>query len=229
VRRGLLLLAAVPAALWAAPGPALSAEPLEQVGLERLDGPDVRLAYATPRNFTGRRLPGYRCATEAWLRPGAARAAERADRRLRRDGLALRVLDAYRPARATRAMVRWAKRTGNDHLLNGWIARRSNHNRGAALDATLVDVATGRPLGMGTAYDAFTSRSATRAVRGRALRNRLRLARALTDVGFRPYEREWWHFDWPAGRAAPRLDVPIECSGSSSARATSSTERRPLP
>jgi hypothetical protein len=87
VRRGLLLLAVVSAALWAAPGLALSAEPLEQAGLERVDGPDVWLAYATPRNFTGRRLPGYRCATEAWLRPGAARAAERADRRLRRDGL----------------------------------------------------------------------------------------------------------------------------------------------
>jgi D-alanyl-D-alanine dipeptidase len=126
-------------------------------------------------------------------------------------------------------MVRWARRTGNDHLLDGWIARRSNHNRGAALDATLVELQSGRPLGMGTAYDAFSPRSATRAARGRALPNRQRLARALSGARFRPYAREWWHFDWPAGRSAPRLDVPIECSGASSARATSSTERLPSP
>lgn len=223
--RRLPVLAVVLAALWAAPAPAPGAEP---PGLARVEGISLDLRYATSDNFTGRRLPGYRCA-EAWLLPDAARAARRANARLRRAGLGLRIYDAYRPARATRAMVRWARRTGNDHLLNGWIARRSNHNRGAALDATLIELESRRPLGMGTRYDSFTRRSATRAVRGRALRNRLRLRRALTGVGFRAYEREWWHFDWPAGRAAPRLDVPIECSGESSSRATSSTERRPSP
>ena len=207
----MIAAAAACGALAAAAPAAADDAALRRAGLVELHpriGLDLR--YATSRNFTGRRLPGY-CRAEAWLLPAAARALDRADRRLRRRGLALRVYDAYRPARATRAMVRWARRTGNDHLLDGWIARRSNHNRGAAVDVTLVRESDGRPLGMGTAYDSFSSRSRTRAVGGRALRNRMRLIRALEGAGFRNYSGEWWHFDWPAGRGEPLRDVGIGC------------------
>ncbi|MDQ3936929.1 MAG: D-alanyl-D-alanine carboxypeptidase family protein, partial [Actinomycetota bacterium] len=135
----------------------------------------------------------------------------RAEERLRADGLGLKVYDAYRPARASRAMVRWARRTGRTHLLNGWIAARSNHNRGAAVDVTLVRLESGRELAMGTEYDTFSSRSATTAVGGKALRNRLRLRSALQREGFRNYRREWWHYDFPAELGAPRLDVALGC------------------
>jgi D-alanyl-D-alanine dipeptidase len=107
-------------------------------------------------------------------------------------------------------MVKWALRTGRGHLLDqGYIARRSNHNRGAAVDLTLVRASDGRELGMGTAYDAFTSRSHTMRASGRALRNRLRLKRAMETAGFRNYAREWWHYDHPA--AGPALDLPLGC------------------
>lgn len=170
----------------------------------------VDLRYASEDNFTGARLPGY-CAAEPFLRVRAARALARAERKLSAGGLGLRILDAYRPARASRAMVRWARRTGNERLLNGWIAARSNHNRGAAVDVTLVRLESGRALGMGTAYDAFVSRSATTAVGGKALRNRLRLKRALEAQGFRNYRREWWHYDFPPELDAPRRDVALGC------------------
>lgn len=204
-------LAALLALAAAAPAAAADERALRRAGLAELH-PAILLdlRYATSDNVTGRRLPGY-CEARAWLLPAAARALRRADRRLRRAGLRLRVHDAYRPARATRALVRWARRTGNDRLLDGWIARRSNHNRGAAVDVSLVRLRDGRPLGMGTRYDAFTPRSRTRAIRGRALRNRMRLVRALEAVGFRNYPGEWWHFDWPAGRSAPLRDVGIGC------------------
>jgi D-alanyl-D-alanine dipeptidase len=209
LRRAFVAAAALAFALPAAPA---RADPVERAGLERLDASiALDLRYATPDNFTGRRLPGY-CEARAYLLPGAARALARVDRRLARSGLALKVYDAYRPARATRAMVRWARRTGNDHLLDGWIARRSNHNRGAAVDVTLVTRPGGRELSMGATYDSFSPRSRTRAARGRALRNRLRLGRAMESAGFRNYAGEWWHFDWPPGLGAPRLDVPIGCS-----------------
>lgn len=201
-----LLLAA---ALLAIGLPAASAQTPERAGLMELhDSIRLDLRYATRQNFTGRRLPGY-CSARAYLMPRTARALLRADRRLRGSGRALKVYDAYRPARATRAMVRWARRTGNDHLLNGWIARRSNHNRGAAVDVTLVRRRDGRELRMGTGFDAFSPRSRTRAVRGGALRNRLRLVRAMEGAGFRNYAGEWWHFDFPA--SGPPLDVPIGC------------------
>jgi D-alanyl-D-alanine dipeptidase len=204
-----LLLLALPAAAQAGFRAQLDRAGLDDVREHAADVA-VDLRYAGDANFTGARLPGY-CVAEPFLRGRAARALGRAESRLNRDGLGLAILDAYRPARASRAMVRWARRTGNDHLLGGWIAARSNHNRGAAVDATLVRLETGRTLSMGTAYDTFSARSATTAVGGKALRNRLRLKRALEAEGFRNYRREWWHFDFPAELRASRLDVALGC------------------
>ena len=169
---------------------------------------DVR--YATADNFTGRPLPGY-CRPWAFLKRTAARRLGRVQRRLEGAGLGLKVFDAYRPARATRAMVRWARRSGNEWVLaQGYVARRSNHARGTTVDVTLVQLPSGRELDMGTRYDAFTPRSHTLNARGAALRARLRLRRAMSREGFANYRREWWHYDLDPG-GARRLDVPLGC------------------
>jgi zinc D-Ala-D-Ala dipeptidase len=214
--RNFLLLGGLLAALLALAPPASAGfrTQLDRAGLTNLlelsPAPALDMRYATEDNFTGARLPGY-CEAEPFLRDRAARALARANRKLAADGLGLAVFDAYRPARASRAMVRWAERTGNTRLLRGWIAARSNHNRGAAVDVTLIRLESGRQLSMGTDYDTFSSRSATRAVGGKALRNRLKLERALEAEGFRSYWREWWHFDFPSELRAPRLDVTLGC------------------
>ena len=169
---------------------------------------DVR--YATAHNFTGRPLPGY-CRPWAFLKRSAARRLGRVQRRLARTGLGLKVFDAYRPARATRAMVRWARRTGNEWVLRqGYVAPRSNHARGTTVDVTLVRLASGRALDMGTGYDAFTRRSHTLNASGAVLRRRLLLRRAMGREGFRNYRREWWHYDLEP-RGPRRLDVPLGC------------------
>jgi D-alanyl-D-alanine dipeptidase len=173
-------------------------------------GIDVDLRYATKDNFTGKRLPGY-CTAEPFLRASAARGLGQAQAKLASDGLGLRVFDAYRPSRASRAMVRWAKRTNREYLLHGLIAARSNHNRGAAVDLTLVRLDGDRELSMGTAFDSFSPKSATNAVKGKALGNRLRLKDAMEAEGFRNYSREWWHYDFPSELSAPRLDVALGC------------------
>jgi D-alanyl-D-alanine dipeptidase len=180
------------------------------VDIERLaPGIRVELAYATRDNLTGRRLPGY-CENRALLLPHAARSLARVQRHLRRRGLGLLVRDAYRPARASRALVRWAERSGRAELVGTYIARRSRHNTGSAVDLTLVRADSGRPLEMGTGYDDLSSRAHTRNARGRALRNRLMLAGAMQRFGFDPYWREWWHFEHrrPGGQY---LDSPIGC------------------
>ena len=169
----------------------------------------VELAYATPGNLTGRRLPGY-CENRAFLLPHAARSLARVQRRLRRHGLGLLVRDAYRPARASRALVRWAERSGRADLVGTYIARRSRHNTGSAVDLTLVRADSGRPLEMGTGYDDLSSRAHTRNASGRALRNRLVLARAMARFGFEPYWREWWHFEHRRAGSS-YLDEPIGC------------------
>ncbi len=122
-------------------GPADDVAALRDAGLTDLQRPApgirVELAYATKDNLTGRRLPGY-CENRAYLLGHAARDLARVQRHLRRRGLGLLVLDAYRPARASRALVRWAERSGRGELVGTYIARRSRHNTGTAVDLTLV-------------------------------------------------------------------------------------------
>ena len=170
----------------------------------------VDLAYRTRRNLTGRRLPGY-CANRALMLAPAARDLARAQRWLRRRGLGLLILDSYRPARASQALVRWAERSGRSDLVGTYIARRSRHNTGGAVDITLVRLRDGKRLRMGSGYDELGPRAHTLNARGRVLHNRLTLRRALERFGFADYWREWWHFEHRSALGAPLLDRPIGC------------------
>lgn len=212
------LLAIVLVVLTAGAGTDSAAQTTTERALARHDlvrvrsrAPSIQLdiRYATSRNFIGRPLAGYCSPPLAYLRRGAARDLGRVQRDLAERGLGLEVFDAYRPARATRDMVRWARRTGNDHLLDGYIAERSRHNEGRAVDLTLVRLATGREVDMGTPYDSFSPKAATENARGAVLQNRRLLVRAMAAHGFTNYSREWWHYEW--GRPAPRLDIPLGC------------------
>lgn len=167
---------------------------------------DIR--YASTNNFTGEVLPGY-AAPGAWLRVEPARSLAAAQRELEAEGLGLLVFDAYRPLRATLAMVAWATRTGRADLLDdGYIARRSNHNRGTTVDLTLVDAATGAPLDMGTPFDTLDTRAHTRNATGEVAKHRQRLVEALRRHGFVNYWKEWWHFTWQPDASPPARDVP---------------------
>jgi D-alanyl-D-alanine dipeptidase len=170
----------------------------------------VDLAYGGSDNLTGRRLPGY-CRPWAYLLRPAARDLAAVQRELRRHGHGLLVRDAYRPARASRALVRWAEDSGRPELVGTYIARRSRHNTGSAVDLTLVRLRDGRPLRMGTGYDDLGPRAHTYSASGRVLRNRLELKRAMERHGFSGYWREWWHFEHRV-QGARHLDLTLGCS-----------------
>lgn len=168
---------------------------------------DIR--YATADNFTGAPLPGYDVAA-ALLRPAAAEALARVQQRLQARGLGLLVWDAYRPVRATLGMVAWAERTGNEWVLDeGYVARRSNHNRGNTVDLTVVSLETGQPLDMGTAYDHFGAASHTANATGEVLENRRILLEAMEAEGWENYAQEWWHFTHPSDDGF--VDIAIGC------------------
>jgi D-alanyl-D-alanine dipeptidase len=168
---------------------------------------DVR--YATRNNFTGAILPGYERPL-AMLRPNAAEALARVQRRVRGQGYGLKVFDAYRPVRATLAMVSWAERSGNRWVLEqGYVARRSGHNLGTTVDLTLVDLRTGRELDMGTPYDTFSEAAHTANATGQVLANRMVLVEAMRAEGFANYDKEWWHFR--LGGDYEPLDAPLRC------------------
>jgi D-alanyl-D-alanine dipeptidase len=175
-------------------------------------GPGILLdiGYAGSDNITGRRLPGY-CREWALMLEPAARALGRVQRYLRRRNRGLLILDAYRPARGTRALVRWAERTGRGHLVGTYIARRSRHNLGSAVDLMLVRASDGQRLRMGR-YDALGPGAHTLDASGRVLRNRLGLKSAMERFGFTNYWREWWHFEHRV-TGTTYLDLPLGCGG----------------
>ena len=155
---------------------------------------DVR--YATANNFTGAPLPGY-LANRAFLRREAAAALARVQRDLRPQGLGIKVFDAYRPVRATLAMVDWTQRVNRPDLLkDGYIASRSRHNLGLAIDCTLIDLASGRELDMGTPFDTFSPAAHTANASGQVALNRQKLKTAMEKEGFVNYDQEWWHFSF---------------------------------
>jgi D-alanyl-D-alanine dipeptidase len=153
----------------------------------------VELSYRTKHNITGQRLLGY-CEDWGLMHKPAAFNLGQVQRYLRRRGLGLLILDAYRPLRATLALVRWAERSGRGDLVGTYIARRSRHNTGSAVDITLVRLRDGRRLRMG-GFDELGPGANTYNASGRILRNRLSLKSAMERFGFSGYWREWWHFE----------------------------------
>lgn len=188
-------------------GSAADAETL-LVDVQRLaPGIRVDLHYRDAGNFTGAPLPGYET-NRALLRREAAAALARVEARVERDGLHLVVWDAYRPVRATLAMVEWTRRTDNESLLrDGYIASRSRHNLGVAIDLTLEDSA-GKLLDMGTAFDTFAPSAHTANATGSVAENRQRLRAAMEAEGFVNYDQEWWHYSYDV-RQPLRFDVVI--------------------
>jgi D-alanyl-D-alanine dipeptidase len=155
----------------------------------------VEAKYATADNFTGAPLPGYE-SHRALLRREAAAALARVQKRARSEGVALKVFDGYRPVRATLAMVEWAERTGQERLLReGYIASRSRHNLGLAIDLTLIG-GDGQELDMGTPFDTFSEAAHTANAAGEVAVNRALLVGLMQAEGFTNYEKEWWHFSY---------------------------------
>jgi D-alanyl-D-alanine dipeptidase len=157
----------------------------------------VDLRYATKNNFTGAVLPGYE-ANKAYMRGEAAAALALVNADLQLRGLGLKIFDAYRPVRATDAMVAWTQTAHRPDLLrDGYIASRSKHNLGVAVDLTIIDLRTKGELTMGTPFDHFSPAAFTKNATGVILKNRLLLKTVMERQGFVNYEKEWWHYSYP--------------------------------
>lgn len=168
----------------------------------------VDMRYRNASNFTGAKLPGYE-GNRALMRTEAAAALGRVQASLKAEGLGLLVWDAYRPVRATLAMVDWTVRTHQEHLVrDGYIADRSRHNLGVAIDLTLVQLGTTRQLDMGTPHDEFSERAHTANAVGAVATNREKLVKAMSAQGFTNYDQEWWHFSFNVANPV-RFDMVV--------------------
>lgn len=164
---------------------------------------DIR--YATANNFMKQQL--YPVA-KAYLRAPAARALAEVQRELAPRGIGIRVFDAYRPYRVTVAM--WEPIKNPDYVADP--AKGSRHNRGAAVDLTLIDLKTGAELPMPTGYDDFTPRAAHafEELPDDARANRALLREVMSRHGFEPLPSEWWHYDFRGWERFELMDVPLE-------------------
>ena len=162
---------------------------------------DVR--YATEDNFTGQKLyPAARCL----LRESVALRLRRVQDRLVRQGLGLKVYDGYRP-RSVQAKL-WEIMPDPNYVAPP--EKGSRHNRGGAVDVTLVDAA-GRELEMPTKFDSFEPAAHADYTGGteESRNNRKLLIDTMQAEGFRVLRTEWWHFDAPGWEYYEILDVPL--------------------
>lgn len=173
----------------------------------------VELKYSSRDNFLGTDM--YGTLELAYLQPEPARALVKASRLLRRDNPHLRLLvyDAARPLSVQHIL--WKKLDSlSEEERKKYVAdpdEASIHNYGCAVDLTLFDLETGRPLDMGTPFDYFGELAYPRLERQmlnegklslKQLNNRILLRSILRDVGFTPITTEWWHFNFYSRKTA---------------------------
>ena len=181
----------------------------------------IEARYFATYNFVGARVDGYLEPVVLYTRE-AAEALKAVSDDVKAMGYRLKVYDAYRPQCAVDHFVRWGKDLA-DSLMKpffypdqdkaflferGYIAEKSGHTRGSAIDLTLFDMATGKELDMGGVHDWFGIESHPDyggnpdtgeytggvQITEEQFRNRMILRQAMVRHGFATYDCEWWHF-----------------------------------
>jgi D-alanyl-D-alanine dipeptidase len=170
----------------------------------------LEIRYATTNNFLGTRFYDE---ARAFMQRSAAEAVVRANQRLRQLGYGLLIHDAYRPWYVTKMF--WDATPLDKRWLVANPAQGSKHNRGAAVDLTLFDLATGQPVEMPSTYDESTGRAFADYPGGTSLQrwHRALLRNAMVAEGFLVNPSEWWHFDYRSWRDYPLGNVAFDRIG----------------
>jgi D-alanyl-D-alanine dipeptidase len=178
------------------------------VELTKLD-PTIRLEvrYATTNNFLG---TVFYSEARAFMQRPAAEAVVRANKKLKQYGYGLLIHDAYRPWYVTK--VFWDATPDDKKIFVANPASGSRHNRGCAVDLTLYDLKTKKPVEMVSTYDETTARAYPDYPGGTSLQrwHRQLLRDAMEPEGFTVYEAEWWHFDYKDWKSYRIGNVPFD-------------------
>jgi D-alanyl-D-alanine dipeptidase len=178
----------------------------ELIDLEQyIPGIVLDIRYATTNNFTGEQI--YNLA-KAYARKPVADAVKRAQAELQKQGLGIKIFDAYRPYKATVRFYEVYKDT--TYVASPY--KGSRHNRGCAIDMTLINLKTGEELKMPTGYDSFQKEAwpSTPIKDPEARKNRALIIQVMEKQGFKVNGSEWWHFDFIGWRNYEVLDIDFE-------------------
>jgi len=165
------------------------------------------LRYATVKNFM-HRLMYPENTTVTFLRLPAAVALQKVQKELIENGLGLKIFDAYRPYSVT---VRfWELVHDERYVANP--SKGSGHNRGIAVDLTIINLKTREELDMGTGFDNFTdtAHQSFTDLPEEILQNRGLLRSTMEKYGFKALETEWWHFSLINGSKFEILDIDFK-------------------
>jgi D-alanyl-D-alanine dipeptidase len=170
--------------------------------------PDIvyDLRYATSNNFMHRRMYTGNI-RHAFLRRPAAEALAKVQQELKIKGFGLKIFDTYRPYSVT--VKFWKLVKDEKYVANP--SKGSAHNRGLAVDLTLIDIDNRNELDMGTGFDNFTD-SAHHSFNNLSpdvKQNRKLLKDIMKKHGFEMFDTEWWHYSWPNTNDYELLDLKL--------------------
>ncbi len=164
----------------------------------------IEMKYATCDNFVNKAMyPSPTCV----LTKGTLDKLIKANELVGKQGYSIKIWDAYRPLSVQKIM--WDATPDKNYVANPYRSG-SKHNRGAAVDITLVDK-NGKELQMPTGFDNFTSRASpnSKSMTTQQRKNMTMLAKAMTASGFKQLSTEWWHFDDTDYASYKIQDVPL--------------------
>ena len=166
----------------------------------------IDLRYAGKNNFMRARI--YPTTHTAYLREKAARQLNSVQQVLKKNGLGIKIFDAYRPYSITEKM--WLLVQDDRYAADP--KKGSSHNRGVAVDLTLVDLKTKKEISMGTGFDNFsdTAHHEFKQLPEFVLQNRLLLKSVMEQFGFKALDTEWWHYSLPNANQYDLLDIPFK-------------------
>lgn len=169
--------------------------------------PDIQLdiRYASKNNFTGQKV--YTQA-RAFARLPVVKALRAVQSELKKNGLGLKIYDGYRPYDVT---VKFFKLASDKNFVAN-PKDGSRHNRGCAIDLSLIDYRTGKELQMPTPYDSFAPEAAAdfKNLSPIQIKNRDTLIKAMERHGFRVLDNEWWHYDFTGWKNYSLMNLRFE-------------------
>ncbi len=167
-------------------------KPIKWVELKKLDSTFVLdMRYATTNNFVHKKM--YPCA-RCIVRPELALALLDVQKELKTKGLGLKLFDCYRPGKVQKAL--WKIMPNSNYVANP--KKGSMHNRGVAVDLTIIDLKTGKQLDMGTTFDYFGKKAhhSYQNLPENVLANRKMLKNIMEKHGLEGIRSEWWHYSY---------------------------------
>ena len=181
------------------------------VELTEQDGFILDLRYATKQNFVDHVI--YDCG-RCFLRKDVAEQLIAAKNAFAERGVRIKLFDCYRPLEVQWEL--WEEVPDPRYVADP--RKGSMHNRGMAVDLTLVNAQTAKELDMGTGFDFFGRKAyhTTTPELSRQIQiNRKLLKSTLEKFGFQAIRTEWWHYsytgpngNWPIHEA--KWNCPTE-------------------